>query len=336
MKYTGILALVLLLIMVNALTVESIVRRNDKDYPFYDLVIDYKTFIKILNELKKLNDTTVDKYVDEITNALEKHDYYRVEKLLNELSEYLATKYRNTDDKELTRIITILNSIKKTSSEGVIIDYNKYVSILSKSRMHGETREEIIEDLLNYISRLGGEAGRELDINELMSSLEKLRGNREENIGSRSSNNVFKPPNMVSTGSKTGFVITTNQLYLPILAIIIAILLYMNRSYLANITGLLKKRVIKILIGLNESITKIKDPVVKVYLNWYYVTRYRGYYREKWETPREYLNRIRDKDLRSVGLEATELYEERIYGGREVDEDSILRIKELVRKLWRG
>ncbi len=347
---TVLLVLLIIVIITSTSPTTSIIKRNDKYIPSEIARIDTNYIIEKLKELKKLNDTVVNNYVEQITQMLENGEYDKAYELLSKLNQYIEEKYDgNISDEDLAQTISILQSVSSISDKGIYINLTKYL----------ETLSSLLDDpeLLKYAEELrSGEIPDTRYIKDLMSYIEefeettqitkkkKLETSGEENITAENIN-VFNPSTPPISGNKFGNVfsfprITTPSLFinenilLLIAAIVILSIMYYYRDKLAILLTPIRRRV---LYGINQVKTIIKygkqDPVIELYLKWYNLAKAMGYKRVPFETLREFLVKISDKPLANKGRIITELYERRIYGKTPINEELIERVKKEIREL---
>ncbi len=349
MKITILVLLIVLTI--NVLPVNSITKRNDEYIPSEIARIDNNYIIQKLSELKKLNDTVVNNYVEQITQLLNNGEYDKAYELLSELNRYVEEKYDgNIKDEDLAQSISILQSIKDINNEGTYINLTQYL----------ETLSDLLNDpeLLKYAEELrSGEIPDTKYIKDVMSYIKSfeetpqttkskaLTPYGEENITNENIN-IFNPSTLSMPENKFGnvfslpqitmpsLIINTNTLLFIITAIVVLTVLYYYKDKLAVILTPLRRR---ILYGINQVRTAIKygkqDPVIELYMNWYNLVKAMGYKREPFETLREFLVKITDKSLVSKGEIVTELYEKKIYGKTSINEELIEKVKKEIREL---
>jgi len=348
---TVLLILLIVVTITNTSPATSIIKRNDEYIPSEIARIDTNYIIEKLHELKKLNDTIVNNYVEQITQMLKKGEYDKAYKLLSKLNQYIEEKYDgNISDKDLAQTISILQSISSISDKGIYINLTKYLETLSsllndpellkyaEELRSGEIPDtKYIKDLMSYI--------KEFEETTQTTKTKTLETSEEENITTKNIN-IFNPLPPPVSGNKFGnvfsfpritapsLVINENILLLLIVTIAILTIVYHYRNKLAILLTPIRRR---ILYGINQVKTTIKygkqDPVIELYLKWYNLAKAMGYKREPFETLREFLVKITDKPLANKGRIITELYERKIYGKTPINEELIERVKKEIREL---
>ena len=295
----------------NSYVVHAIVKRNSPDYPVDKLNMSLTDLKQLLNELKKLNDTMVNKYVEEIENALEQGDYEKAEYYMRLLSNYLRKNYGGKGSSEIDKYVALLDSIKEISNESVVIDINdlikKYKEIFKAS---GETQFSF-EDIYNALSPHG--ASREFP-----ETIGEAKGT--------SVNNVFNPPSPPAP-TIPNIVFSLDWAILVGLTLAVMTIFYIYRRSVAGYLKPLKKYFETIKYSAITMLKPVKDPIINLYNKWYLNAKLYGYKRFKWETLREFLAKIHEDKLRGIGEKITRLYEDRIYGGAEIDEEIVETIR---------
>ncbi len=346
-----LLVLLIVVIITSTSPATSIIKRNDEYIPSEIARIDTNYIIEKLNELKKLNDTVVNNYVEQITQMLKNGEYDKAYELLSKLNQYVEEKYDgNITDEDLAQSISMLQSISSISDKGIYINLTKYVETLSsllndpellkyaEELRSGEIPDtKYIKDLMSYI--------KEFEETTQTTKTKTLETSGEENITTENLN-IFNPSPPPIRGNKFGnvfsfprittpsLVINENILLLLITTIVIVTIMYYYRDKLTILLTPIRRR---ILYGINQVRTAIKygkqDPVIELYIKWYNLAKAMGYKREPFETLREFLVKITDKLLTNKGVIITELYEKKIYGKTPVNEELIERVKKEIKEL---
>ncbi len=348
---TILLVLLMVIIITSTSPATSIIKRNDEYIPSEIARIDTNYVIEKLNELKKLNDTVVNSYVEQITQMLKNGEYDKAYELLSKLNQYVEEKYDgNVADEDLAQTISILQSVSSISDKGIYINLTKYLETLSsllndpellkyaEELRSGEIPDtKYIKDLMSYI--------KEFEETTQTTKTKILETSGEENITTENIN-IFNPSPPPVPGNKFGnvfslpqiaapsLVINENVLLLLITAIAILTIMYYYKDKLTILSTPIRRR---ILYGINQVRTAIKygkqDPVIELYMKWYNLAKAMGYKREPFETLREFLVKITDKPLTNKGKIITELYERKIYGKTPINKELIEKVKEEIKEL---
>ncbi len=354
-KTTIIKTVLMVLLMVAIITstspATSIIKRNDEYIPSEIARIDTNYIIEKLNELRKLNDTVVNSYVEQITQMLKNGEYDKAYELLSKLNQYVEEKYDgNIGDEDLAQTLSILQSVNSISDKGTYINLTKYLETLSsllndpellkyvEELRSGEIPDtKYIKDLITYI--------KGFEETTQTTKTKTLETSREENITIENIN-IFNPSPPPVPGNKFGnifslpqiatpsLVINENVLLLLITAIAILTIMFYYKDKLTILLTPIRR---KILYGINQVRTAIKygkqDPVIELYIKWYNLAKAMGYKREPFETLREFLVKITNKPLSNKGKIITELYERKIYGKTQINEELIEKVKKEIREL---
>ena len=327
MRLTILLLLTLVIIRLTTWSdvAYSIVKRNSPDYPVEELNMTVNDLRHILEELRKLNDTQVDYYIDEIEKALEEGDYDKASQYLELLKQYLKEKYSgNTSgeaNNELSKYIALIESIEEVNNETVTLDIEKllkaYKNIPESSSSESKISLEDLYNMLNNIVHKGGQGGSSGSQNNILSP-------------SPSSNyNSWSLPTIPSLTISPN--IPLELVMLTSLLLVLGIVLYVFRNHVREYLKPVKKGIYTLTYQLSSIILPVKDPVVKLYNKWYLLAKLHGYKKYKWETPREFLAKISDEKLRGIGGKVTRLYEDRVYGGLEIEPGIIAKVSEEIR-----
>lgn len=329
------------------------VQRNDKYIPTDTYPIDENKLLQQLSLLKQLNDPIVDRYVSEINQSIQNGDYEKAYALLNELNNYLKTKYGDdlNSNKDLAKTVSLIDSIQNLTENGMEVNLTNYLYELGKllnnesliqdayKLRHGEVvNNDLISELINYMKQY--ESGvRETSGSENLNPGNLLGSGIQEkppvnifnlpNIGGNNAS-VFNPPTIPSFSFGKYFSIV---FYVIIGSLVLTILYYVRqplRQYLDYLITKIdeKTMIIKARIG-KTTLSR----TIMLYYKWYSIVKRHGYKRKPSETPRELLRRIRIEDLRNIGKYVTRIYEENVYGKYEVDEALISKVERELRSL---
>ncbi|WP_245521875.1 DUF4129 domain-containing protein [Staphylothermus hellenicus] len=330
------------------------VQRNDKYVPTDTYPMDENKLLQQLSLLKQLNDSIVNSYVSEINQSIQNGDYEKAYMLLNELNNYLKTKYNSdlNSNMDLAKTISLIDSIQNLTENGVEVNLTSYLYELGKllnnesliqdayKLRHGEVvNNDLISELINYMKQYKGGV-RETSGSETINPRNPLEGGVQENplvnifnfpnIGV-SNASVFNPPTIPLFNFSKYFNII---LYIIMGSLVLAVLYYVRqpiRQYLDILFTKIdeKKMIIKARIG-KTTLSR----AIMLYYKWYSIAKRHGYRRKPSETPRELLSKIRIEDLRTIGEHVTRIYEENVYGKYEVDEALISKVERELRSLF--
>ncbi len=366
-----IVAFLITVMVLLANIVYAIPQRQDPEMPTTDnVVIDEGELLEVLRELdNELNDPVIDSYVSAIEGALESGDYDAANVSLNQLREYINEEYVASDerfDKNITRALAIVSSTENITSQGVEINVYELLE---------EYAELVNDEELESIIREFRENPSELDSGEyslLLKTINKLIGNETYNTALRE---LIEEPeaNLLSeiTGFKPKFslpkpvfdkppvVLQANIPVVPIpsspllvilelpvdlnilsIALLSIIVLYLLLRYKPQILGYIgpeARRVIaRTIVGITDIIERIEDPVIALYGKTLRYLSLVGYRKRCSETPREFLGKLREEEYGSVLEKLTIAYEERVYGYKDIDEERIKHLAELVDEMISG
>ncbi|MCD6301106.1 MAG: hypothetical protein J7L82_03445 [Staphylothermus sp.] len=346
-----LIAFLIIVIIMYTSPAMSALKRNDEYIPSELARIDNNYLIEKLNELKKLNDTVINNYVEQITNMLENVEYDKAYELLKILNQYIQENYgEDVANTGLAQTISLLQSLTSISDQGIYVNLTKYLETLSKILNDPELLKYIeelrsgeipdtkyLQDLMTYINEL--EVTTQTTKTKVLETSE-VEDTMIENIS------IFNPSLPPLPQDKFGNVFSLPQITMPsliidvntlisiVLVVTIFTMVYYYRNRLATLFTPLRKR---ILYGINQVRTTLKygkqDLVIELYIKWYNLVKAMGYERKSYETLREFLVRITDKSLVDKGRIVTELYEKRIYGETMIDEELIDRVKNELKEL---
>lgn len=341
---TPALLILLLVLAIYPAGVIGINRRNDRYIPSQPTPSNTTLLRQYLEDLRRLNDTNIDRYVEEIENAMDEGDYERVNTLLGLLKNYLAENYINNqtgiNDPELLRAISYIMGTERVENNTVYIDPLKYLKTLANL-----TNNETINKLVEKLSENKGLEENEIEeLTKMLSNITTggFRGIKPGPIeigGGVSSNPIPELPSappMVSPG-----VVSVPDWipYLIPLIFLIAILYY-YRSSLGSVLKPFSRSIRRTLVGVKVGfariyIRRINDPVAYLIYEFISFMEGRGYRRYSWETLREYVSRIGIGELRDLGFKAIRLYEDRFFGGKHIDLEAVRRLRDNLRSVWR-
>ncbi len=323
--------------------VVGIEKRNDEYVPQGGVTVNTSTLLNYLETLRKLNDSNVDNYVYRIEYALNHNNTEEANKLLNELQSYLDSQYHNgTGRPEIDKAIAFVSSVERVQGNEALVDLLQYAEMASRLLNDPKMREVAL--------RLGSGKLSEGD----MKYLEKIMGAPLSLKPSRSagfpSPGAFpgmapgtgklpevKPPSLAPLPSVPAVPASpsASSAYLSLILYVILLgvigyLIYKYRGLMGKYLRPVREGVIRRVFVAASMLRGAKDPAAALYRRWLAVARSRGYRRYLWETPREFLLKIRDADLRTPGELATRIYEERFYGGRTLPAELLERARRLL------
>ncbi len=340
--YVGFVVVLIIfgLISLQASITYSITKRNDDYVPSQIVPVNNTVLIEYLEELRRLNDTVVNNYVDQIEDALNNGDYEEASRLLGELRDYLDEKYGNgTGDKELDTAISFIKSIDSVGENETYIDLTEFVSLASN--LTGDPHlldiarklssgEELSSEDLNYLS----EVLKNTNINRSISNL-NLPFNELRELFPRSGGGENPPsiiggaPSMASPPPTAVIAAEYLQYLFPL--VVLGIVLWYYRDKLSRYADTIRRRISVEIARIPVIRRRIMDPVARLYYEWLLIARAWGYKRERWMTPREFLRIVKDQVLAGVGWEVTRIYEEKYYGDRTPSSRQISEIEERLR-----
>jgi len=327
-----VFTLIVFTVVLSAINIYSDTTRNDENYPIEYVYLTHEDFQKLLNDLKNLNDTVVDKYVDRLMNAIDRGNYTEANELLTDLKRYMQNQYVNETDADKLRELLTINSVKSIDENGVIIDAEKLINIYREylKNLNGgeysQNDQQTLQEMFNYLNKYNKNKTINTDLNKLY---ENSNINATQNIGSHS---LFQPPEFISQNPPNLFIPTIylNAIIPIFLASIIAVIVYWNRKHLSHIIKLLGREAEKIAYRIGFTGIRASDPIANLCLKWIEAVKKKGYVRNKYETLREFSTIIREDDLRQLGLKVVSLYEERFYGEKTVDQGSLENLRKEV------
>ncbi len=332
-KITFILILIFLGI-INPSPVLGIVKRNDKSIPLEPIPTNTSTLINNLEELRKLNDPVVNSYINAIEEALNRGDYDEANRLLADLQNYLQLKYggSGTGNPELDKAISYIMSIKSVENNTVYLDLVEYLENLSKYTNSTDT-EKLLEKIKS------GELNN-TDIDELSKILGSITNtSRLFNFSFPKSNPLqnkppqFQPLPSAPVGSAPNIGVIPEWIgYIVLLSIILGII-YIYRQKIASLFRPLTIKTKKTLLLLTTRIKRINDPVASLLYEYIVVASSYGFKKHRWETLREFLSKIKLSDLKSIGNEIIKLYEDKFYGGKNVDISIIAELRSKIKSI---
>lgn len=343
MSRTLLLLAALLLAAYAAPVAEGIARRQDQVVPSdrYSS-ISVSQLRAYLESLRGLNDSVVDSYVDAIEYELDRGNYTGAQVLLEQLQQYLDEKYGGELsglDPEIAKSIAAVNSVENITGDGAVIDNAEllqyYSSIENDPGLLGiaeKLREgkyltgEEIEELNRVLEEIGslGAAGEPVDLGGLRGLETESPG--ETGLGETPGLAAPQAPRGAGVPGAPGLV---DALLPMLLAALAAAALYLYRGSLRSLVEPLKTRIYEA-VAAATVLRRTRDPVARLYARLLLAARLYGRRRMRWETPREFLEKLRDTWLWEPGRLVTELYEKRFYGGLGVDP---VLVEEAARKL---
>ncbi len=333
--------LLLLLAASTAPRVESIAKRQDQVVPSdrYSS-IDENELRAYLEQLRGLNDSTVNSLVDQIEYELDRGNYTGAQLYLEQLQKYLSEKYGDVSglDPELARSIAVVNSVKNVTSDGAVLDNAELLEYFSEIENNPEllgiaeklregqylTGDEIekLNEVLEEIGKIGV-GGEPVGIPEL-----KPIETGSEGVGGE---NTELPGNPGGGGGGPAYTVPDIGNFLP-LAILAAALvtLYLYRDEVARMLEPVRMKMAEAAAAVAVARRRARDPVARLYQKYLVLAGILGYRRRASETPREFLRRVRHDWLRHAGVHVTRLYEKRFYGLLEVPPQEIAEARRLL------
>jgi len=300
----------ILLLLINNCTVNSGIPRNDPDYTIEYFEIDYDELGRVLEKLRELNDTYVNSLITGINESIKHGNYSGVYEYLYMLKSYLEEKYGSSDNEIIQQVLSLLRSIDSVYDRGVLIDAGELLRSL-KETTSVDTNRSVNINLSDIL--------RNLNIRNI-----KYPGTGEPFV-------KYPSLDIGSTGSLKGFTFIYN---IPIDLIIISavvlitlLFIFIKWDYIisgsARVKTILATRLRSAVFTVSSVVKKPIDPVINLYIKWYLKAKIKGYSRFKWETLREFIERIKEVDLRETGMVVTSLYEERVYGLKEIERSKL-------------
>lgn len=331
-----ILLFILTVFITNCLVTNSIYKRNDYDYPRV-ITYPYKDLLKDLEKLRELNDTNINKILDEIQEAVANNDYNRLLELLKLLQQYLNEKGYIENNEYVSILTKLLKSVDNAGPFGLEIKYESLDPYLKNLFEQFGLRELVmtinIEKLLELFEKYTGS----LSNNVLSESSSKSSNDREflnERLLPSISNNPL--PSVFGGLSLPVFSFPSLIILILITTISIALLVVIikyKKVLIPKITSNIEQFIVNPIEKLTRSFKNTYiDPVISLYNKWYLITKQHGYRREYSETLREYLKQIRENKLSDIGLKVTSLYEERIYGSKEINREVLSSLESILNK----
>ncbi len=364
------LAVTVLLIVLLANIVYAIPQRQDPDMPSSDnVVIDKEELLEILDRLSdKLDDRVIDSYRVAIEDSLESGDYETANALLEKLREYINGTYALNNrvfDENTTKDLALVSSTTNITDRGVEIDVYKLLEEYAEL-INNEDLESIIKEFEENPSNIDPS-----EYTLIMETINKLVGNKTENISleeifSRSGEDmlseitgfkpnfsipkpVFNKPPLAPPANIPGIPVSSTNLVSPGFSIdlnmvstitLLGVLVYLlvrYRSFIIEHIGLRARRFFaKTIIKVADIVKRIEDPVIRLYgraLKYLSLIGYKRYY---YETPREFLRKLKEDEYRVVLEKLTTAYEERVYGYKSISTRKIDELTRLVNRMIHG
>lgn len=344
MRLTIFVFFFILLILINSNITHSIYKRNEYDYP-RSIIYPYKDLLRDLQRLRELKDPEIDRYLSEIENAINQGDYDRLLELLRQLRNYLYKKGYDTGEYDYVSILMkLLEATKNAGVYGLEIDFEKLDPYLRNLIENSDLRNILISIDLDKLLSL---------INEYGSILHNLRSDLSSksnwDLVEKMSSAFSKSTGSMNTPIGIGFpqIPFNTILFTPsniiILSIIVVsiistifLLKFRNTSFVKKISDAYYELFNSIKNVISTFRSPILDPVVNLYNKWYSLVKHRGYRRNSYETLREFLSTIKDDELSNIGVKVTGLYEDRVYGGKEIEREIVERISNMIDKVEYG
>ena len=300
----------ILALLINNCIVNTGIPRNDPNYTIEYFEIDYDELLRILSSLRELNDTYVNNLVTRINESIKYGNYSGVYDNLYRLKTYLENNYGSSDNEFIQQLLSLLRSIDSVNDKGVVLDAGELLKMLKETNSV-DTNRTVNIDLHDLIKKLS------------------IRNISYPGTGG----SLVKYPGLDGglTNSLKGFTfiytLPVDLIILSTTTLAILLLIFIKRDYIIRGTTRLKSRLATRLKSAAFSISSIVkkpiDSVIDLYNKWYLKAKIKGYNRFRWETIREFVERIKEDDLRESGRLVTSLYEERVYGLKEIDQSRL-------------
>lgn len=340
--YVGFIAVLIIFGLVGLQTsvAYSITKRNDDYVPSQFVPVNNTVLVDYLEELRKLNDTVVNNYIDQIEDVLSSGDYEEATRLISELQDYLDTLYGNgTGDKDLDTAISFIKSINSVGENETYIDLAEFVSLASN--LTGDLKlldiarklssgEGLSSEDINYLSKVLKNTSINRSMGNLNLPFKELRELLHRSSGGGNPPPIIgSAPSMASPPPTAVIAVEYLQYLFPL--VVLGILLWYHRDRLSQYASTIKRRISAEISHIQVIRRRRMDPVARLYYEWLVVARAWGYKREKWMTPREFLRIVKDQVLAGVGWEVTRIYEEKYYGDKTPSGSRISEIEEKLR-----
>jgi len=316
-----------------------------------ELVVGINNLSEVIKKLSmQLNDTTLMKYQKEILSNASSGNYTSVNELLNELKKYLRSTYSNKSlTEEETSEISLISSANNVNSNSVSLNMTealhtyaelmkneellKTLHKLSEEGIHSLTPAES-KTLLNALNKIISIVKKSPARLETFPSPPK-RSISQEGINFSNLNELPKLPASLHISKVSAKQLyTAKSLMITLLALTaIAVAIYVTLKIKPEATKSLKKYVITTFTRLTTKAGSINDPIIKAYALTLKQLELYGLKKHPYETPREFLNRIKTKEFREILEELTPAYEVRAYSHRRLNEETINKILKLVREV---
>jgi len=335
-------------------------KRQDPDMKAEDTVnIDLRDFLDRLDSLRRLNDPIVNTYIAAIRKAVEAGDYGTATELLRELQQYLNERYGDyvlAEDPGFAENLSIILSTENITGDSAsinIVDFiEKYGSLVNSTSLielakkikcnPTELSKSDLEMFYEIVSRLEKTSGGKLEFPEIPLELNESFNQIElppiKGLPQLQKPGLSGSPVATASTPQPSSMDFISQLSIITLVSTVIILLIKYRSIISSV---LHRSIGRVVYRTRDYIgalmgREIEDPVIRLCRRLLLYLRLHGYRREGYETLREFSMRISDPRAREIVLEATNVYEERVYGGRSIGGERIRRLQVLVNKLLRG
>ncbi len=338
--------------VINSIVANAIPIRQDPNMNVEgEFVVGINNITNVIEKLgTQFNDTILAKYRNEILSNASSGNFTLVNELLNELRTYLRSNYANKSlTEEEASEISLISSTNKVNSNAVSVNVTKALQIyaeLMKNKELLKTLQKLnvggtnsltpseSEDLLNALSKIISVIEKSPTRTENFPQPPKQTSS-QEGINFSSLYELPKlptslPVSKVSTKQLSSFKFLVITLFV---LTVIAAAIYAILKIKPEATRSLKKYVVATFTKLTTRAGNINDPIIKVYALTLKRLELYGFKKSPYETPREFLNRIKIKEFRDVLEKLTSAYEVRAYSRRRLDEEAINELLKLVKKV---
>ena len=355
-----IYAMLFIVITIPYPTRSTLPKRQDPNMDVGESInIDLEKFVGNLEALKALNDSIVDAYVTAIEKAIDASDYETANELLKQLQNYLEQKYGDklfTENPDLAKNLSLVMSTKNITDSGASVDLidfiEKYAELLNSTSLMdlvekikynpGDLSYNDLEKIYKLISELQGESQGSIELPELPE-------NFTQGIGQIELPPISELPPLPEAPMPEASLLPPSTIqpisswsFLQFLAISILIfVIFLAMRYRRQVYDVVSRGFKRIMLKSRDYLdliigTRIDDPIINLYRRLLFYLRLLGYRRRHYETLREFVSKIRDRELKLVVYKATEAYEDRVYGNKTIEDRKLREIRSLINKIFRG
>ncbi len=315
------------------------------------IVTGISNITNVLKELSsQLNDTTIKRYQEEMLDNASSGNYAGVNELLNEVRTYLKVNYMNKSiTEEEASEISLITSTNGVDS-GVIS-----VNMSEALKTYAELMKN--KELLKIIEKLSQEGSNSLTSEEsetLLQALTKIVSiirrspskpgtlpQPPKSLSPQGGLNITglqKIPSLPKSLPKPSISsVQTHALKLFALVLltltIISAAIYATLKARPGITYSVREYMVKTLTRLSIRSRKINDPIIKAYALILKQLELLGIKKLSNETPREFLKRVKSGKYFEVLKELTPAYEIKAYSRKQLREEVVKELIQLVRKV---